>query len=253
MKRIMLLVAASVTLLGSQAASASAATLLSETFDGVTSGYSGSDPRRFGIPDIINFGADNNWHAARFEAPDNGHPKHDVGVQAYGGSSNPTPVGIAEDDGGLLISFDAALYEQITLSFDWRTFSAGSHDELVVGYFVGDLAAGHPIGFVDGQIDLRPTSHGGPANGIWNWEGGGWTELLRDGPDNGFNHETFSLELAAGAPQVWLAFWMDGGEHDFAKIDNILVTGELRAVPLPPAVWMMGSGLLALAGMRRRG
>ena len=67
MKRGLVLIAGALALLTSHTVSASAATLLSETFDGVTSGFSGSDPRRFGIPDIDNFGADNNWFAARFE------------------------------------------------------------------------------------------------------------------------------------------------------------------------------------------
>lgn len=252
MKRIILLIAGSLALLTSHAVSASAATLLSETFDGVTSGYSGSDPRRFGIPDIAHFGADNNWRAARFEQADNGSPAHDVGVQAYGGAGNSTPVGIAEDDGGLLISFDATMYQDITLSFDWRTFSASAGDELVVGYFVGDLTAGHPVGFVNGQIDLRPTSHGGPANGAWNWEGGGWIELFRGGPSNTFSSELLNSTAATGSSEVWLAFWMDAGEGDFAKIDNIKVNGEHRVVPLPPAIWLMGTGLLALGGLHRR-
>ncbi|MDH3589056.1 MAG: VPLPA-CTERM sorting domain-containing protein [Gammaproteobacteria bacterium] len=252
MNRSILSLTAILALMFSCGAVAGPISLLSETFDSVTDGYSGDDPRRFGIPDIEHFGADNNWSAARFETPDNGEPRQDVGVQAFGGSGNSTPVGIAEDDAGLLISFDASYATNVTLSFDWRTFSAGSHDRLVVGYFVGDLTAGHPTGFVDRQIDLRPTDHGGPGDGVWNWEGGGWTELLRGGPDNDFNSEKFLLADAAGASQVWLAFWLDGGEHDFAKIDNILVTGEEMVVPLPPAVWLMGSGLLALAGLRRR-
>ncbi|MBT8143405.1 MAG: hypothetical protein KJO55_01820, partial [Gammaproteobacteria bacterium] len=157
---------------------------------------------------------------------------------------------IAEDDAGLLISFDASLYTDVTLQFDWRTFSAGSSDELVVGMYVGDLDGDHPIGFVDGQIDLRPTSHGGPADGAFNWEGGGWIELFRGGPNNSFSTELLSLAEAAGAGEVWLAFWMDGGEHDFFKIDNISVTAAV--VPVPPAVLLMGSALLGLFGWRRR-
>ncbi len=252
MKKITLLIMSVLALVCAQSALATPATLLSETFDNVTNGYSGNDPRRFGLPTIADFGADNDWLAARFEYPDNGDPRHDVGVQQYGGSGNSTPVGIAEDDAGLLISFDATHYASITLSFDWRTFSAGSGDELVVGYFVGDLAAGHPVGFVDGQIDLRPTSHSGAGDGAWNWEGGGWIELFRGGPNDSFNTEVLALTQAAGASEVWLAFWMDGGEGDFAKIDNILVTGEQRVVPVPAAVWLMLSGLVGLAGLRRK-
>lgn len=249
MRRLVTLAAAAAVVLSMANANASNVTLLSETFDGVTSGYSGSDPRRFGIPDIAAFGADNDWSAARFEQPDGGSPRHDVGVQRYGGAGNDTPVGIGEDDGGLLISFDASNVEGLTLNFDWRTFSAGSGDELVVGIFVGDLDAGHPEGFIDNQIDLRPTSHGGPGNGAWNWENG-WIELFRGGPSDHFSTETISMAAADGASEVWLAFWMDGGEHDFFKIDNISVTAQV--VPVPPALWLMGSAIVGLIGLRRR-
>ena len=250
MRRLVILAATAAASLAAANVHAANVTLLSETFDGVTSGYSGSDPRRFGIPDIATFGADNDWSAARFEQPDGGDPRHDVGVQRYGGAGNDTPVGIGEDDGGLLISFDASNYVDISLTFDWRTFSAGDHDELVVGIFVGDLDAGHPEGFVDNQIDLRPTSHGGPGDGVWNWENG-WIELFRAGPSNHFSTEVLSLSAADGASEFWLAFWMDGGEHDFFKIDNILV--EAQVVPIPPALWLMGTAILGLIGLRRRG
>ena len=184
-------------------------------------------------------------------SPDNGTPAHDVGVQAYGGSGNSTPVGIAEDDAGLLISFDAGMYMDITLSFDWRTFSAGAHDQLVVGYFVGDITSGHPTGFVDGQIDLRPTDHGGPGDGDWNWEGGGWIELLRVGPSNSFSTEVLQSDRSCRLLQK--SGWRSGlTVANMISPRSTISWSQATLVPLPAAVWLMGSGLLALAGLRRR-
>ncbi|HFD13510.1 MAG TPA: VPLPA-CTERM sorting domain-containing protein [Crenotrichaceae bacterium] len=44
------------------------------------------------------------------------------------------------------------------------------------------------------------------------------------------------------------AFPGGGNVHDYIKLRNI----ELTAVPLPAAVWLMGSALLGLAGLKRK-
>ena len=240
---------------------AAAVELFKETFDNIDfTGVVSSDPRRFGVPtttgqsdsNTATIGtADRDWYAARIERHDDGNPYQDVGVQKFGGSTNATPVGIAEDDAGLLARISTLGYTGITLSFDWRTFSANSGDELVVGYFVGDL-----LGTVPGSLqststrslDLRTTADGG-MDGGWNWTAG-WTELLRDGPSDSFTHEMFNLTGADNQANVWLAFWLDNGEGDFAKIDNIIVTGLV--VPLPAPLVLLISGLAGIALLRRR-
>lgn len=224
--------------------------LFLETFDGVTQGYHGNDPRRFGVPTADIFGTDEDWFAARFEQPDNGLVRQDVGIQFYGGGGNSSQTGLAEDDAGLMFQIATTGLTDVTLSFDWRTFSVGSHDELVVGYFVGDLAAGHPLGFEDRSIDLRTTDHGGPADGAWNFEGGGWIELGRFGPNNSFSTESFLLAAAGNSAEVWIAFWMDGGEGDYVKFDNVLVTAT--PVPLPAALWLFAAGLGSLLRLRSK-
>jgi hypothetical protein len=55
-----------------------------------------------------------------------------------------------------------------------------------------------------------------------------WTELLRDSGDT-WHNETFVLP--AGEPSVWVAFWLDDGEGDFAKIDNVHVIGGAPTEP----------------------
>ncbi len=210
-------------------------------------------------------GADNDWYAGVFEQDDNGYVATDVGIQKTGGNGNNTHVGLAKDDSGLLISFDATGMENISLTFDWRTFKVGSLDEFVVGYFVGDLTAGKTNGFNSfREINLSSTGNnssavGGAEDGAWNWNPinggntGDWNELLRGTKTNSWGTETFSLDLADDQSEVWLAFWLDNGDNDIGKFDNVLVMGDaIPAVPVPAAVWLFGSGLLGLVGVARR-
>ena len=208
-------------------------------------------------------GADNNWYAAVFEKDDNGYIDSDVGVQQTGGNGNNTPTGLVKDDTGLLTKFSTTGYGALTLSFDWRTFVAGSGDQLVVGYFVGDVTAGHPTGFNPWrEINLSPTFNGssaagGPSNGPWNWNpvnggttNGQWFEVFRGNASNSWDSETVTLDLAGDEEEVWIAFWLDNGNHDIGKFDNIVVMGAL--IPVPAAVWLFASGLLGLIGIGRR-
>lgn len=54
-------------------------------------------------------------------------------------------------------------------------------------------------------------------------------------------------------PQDYLLAWEDlfgGGDLDYQ--DFVLVVQDIRPVPLPPAVWLLASGLIGLAGVARR-
>lgn len=221
--------------------------LFSESFDNVTEGFTGSDPRRFGVPTSATFDTDENWYGARFEMADDESIANDVGVQSFSGGGNATQSGLIEDDTGLMFRIDASMLNQVLLSFDWRTFSVSDSDRLRVGYFIGDITAGN-AGFDDRQIDLRDADQGG-IDGNFNWTQG-WNELASFSPDNNFSTELFQLDDAAGEAEVWIAFWLDGGEGDIGKIDNIQVTAQ--QVPVPAAVWLFGSALAGLLGMRRK-
>lgn len=258
-----------VTSLVSVCASADTVKLFNETFEGV-SGYSCDwsygfcDKRKYGVPTTAT-GADNDWTGVRFEHPDNGSIQKDVGVQKYGGGSNWTHTGAVKDDAGLMLTLDTTGFENISLSFDWRTFYDGSYyepDELVVGYFVGDVTAGLPSSRVDGvhnTLDLRNAAHGG-VDGAWNWSNttggnnGDWVELFRAGPDNNWSTENLLLGIdAADASTISIAFWADADNLATGKFDNVMVFGDrISAVPVPAAVWLFGSGLLGLVGMARR-
>ena len=246
-----------------------ATVLFSEGFNGITAGYvsescgSGCSHKiTNGVPtsgggNTVNGGADEDWYGARFERPDNGRIVEDVGAQQVGGNTptgnNPTPVGLVQDDAGLMLRLDTTGFTNISLTFDWRTFATESGDRLVVGYFVGDLDAGHPTGFAaDRTIDLRPISEGGPGNGAWNWAGfgGQWIELMRSRNERWTWDQAFSLTLADNAPEVWVAFWLDNGNLDNGKMDNVVVAAH-RIVPLPAAAWLLGAGFLGYLGLGR--
>lgn len=49
-----------------------------------------------------------------------------------------------------------------------------------------------------------------------------------------------------------MAFWLNDGESDVGKVDNVVVMADQVVVPLPAAVWLFGSGLLGLMGIARQ-
>ncbi len=232
--------------------------LFSETFDGVFGaascttghGHGGGDHcsrgrQLYGVPTRAS-GADQDWWGARFETPDNGSVSNDVGVA--GTSSNAWA--IVEDDAGLLLQIDTRGYADIILSFDWRTYSAYSNDRFVVGYYAGTLDS-DAGGFDSARsMDLRGT--GNPWN--WNAASSDWVELMRGRNNYSWNSESIALNLPADSGELWIAFWLDNGEGDYGKFDNILITGT-AVVPVPAAVWLFASGLgsLLLSGRRGRG
>jgi hypothetical protein len=235
--------------------------LFQETFDHVTTGYTNlscgsgcSHMAQTGVPTNDGrtyIGADNgginradqDWRAARFQAGA-GSIASDVGVQQIGGTlggiTNNTPLGMFEDDAGLLFNVSTLGYSDITLNFDWRTFNAESNDRITVGYFVGSL----PSFDSSRALDL--------SSGPFSWSQ--WTQLLSQ-QGGGVWHmgQTLDLATADNASSVWVAFWMNNGEGDIGKIDNITLSGtSLTPVPVPAAFWLFSSGMAGLAGLRRR-
>jgi len=237
------------------AQAASAVTIFSEDFNGYTSFPSQNPSGDYVNPGLpkISEGADETWYGVRFEQTGctsnctvkEGTPSSidaDLFVQRYGdsfngqGPGNQTPVGRFEDDAGLILQISTVSFTSATLEFDWRTFSTTLGDKVKVGYF----ASATPISFASynggGYLDAR--------SGAYAWTN--WTQLMSDGQQGTFQHESFSLPT--GVAYLYLAFWMDDGEGDFGKIDNVLVT----ALPEPSTLAMLALGLAALAAGRRR-
>ena len=233
-------------------APARATSLFWEDFEGYTSFPSQiplGDPVNVGLPEISEC-AKQLWYAGRFERPasrcSDGTLGCDLTVQKFGGSSNPSHVARFEDDGGLLLRVDTTGFQNIALSFDWRTFSASSYDQLVAGYFVGDIAT--EIFGSDRSADFLS----GPN--AWS----NWTELARQNRHDAFTHQQYTLPGDVGP--LWIAFWLDdeGSDGrlvgDYGKVDNVLVSAEAKpSVPEPSLGWLGVVGLIVLGRRRARG
>jgi hypothetical protein len=71
---------------------------------------------------------------------------------------------------------------------------------------------------------------------------------------NSWNDESFLLpDAVENQAEVWIAFWLDNGEGDHGKIDNVLVEAMTTTpVPVPAAAWLLMSALGCLGVLRRR-
>jgi hypothetical protein len=227
-------------------------TLFNENFNGYTNFPNQrpvGDNVNFGIPSMSE-GASEFWYASRFEFPHgHGDSEHgsvhghggtidsDLAVQKFGGlSPYNNPVARFEDDAGIVLRIDTTGYQNVNLSFDWRTFLAGSRDQYVVGYHIGDN-----LGF-DTSVNRFLNLQTGPRS----WEEG-WVELMRKPRCNLFHGENFSLPENAGP--IYVAFWLNGGEGDYGKLDNVLITAA--PIPEPAALTIVMFGIAMLAAGRK--
>lgn len=222
-----------------------------------TSNDLGGHRTNYGVPTIAE-GADNDWLAGRIEFGDAAvgpaAVAGDVGVLAVAsGSPFDTPAGRIDDDAGLVAQIDLTNFTGVTLAFDWRTFNTGTTDRLVVAYYIGsDL--GSPGSAYDwfndpafGNADMTGADPQGQANP---WYLSNWTEVFRDTSPGSFMQEP-SIDLSgANGQQIYLAFWLDNGDHDLGKIDNIVVSGNV--IPEPCSLVLLLTGACLLARQRRR-
>lgn len=221
---------------------AGALTIFDETFDGYTDfpdEVPDGDEVNLGPPTLAE-GASESWFAARFGAPETDFDC-DLAIQESGGSGNKTPVGRFEDQAGLLFAVDTTGLTDVLLSFDWRTFAAPSGDQSVVAFFVGESP------FDGAGLAGEPCEHDGCSD-LASLDPGLFTELLRVDVHSDFTHHEFALPSGAGI--VWVAFWHDGGENDYTKLDNVRVTAT--AVPEPAAALLLLAGTAGLAAFGRK-
>lgn len=231
--------------------------LFNETFDGYTSfpdERPNNDWVNLGRP-LISEGADETWYAGRFfketyGTKENNNIEQQVAIQKYGGGGNWTHTGRAEGGNALIFKIDTSGYENVQLSFDWRTFNTNhSSDKLAVSFTSLDLSSYFGADMTnDFYADL-----GSNAN-VQDWLDDNWT-TEHFGPNNTFTDEIIDLPSDSGV--IWVAFWAESEYNEYAKFDSIMVTGcELpppptTVIPEPASLGLLSLGALALLRRRR--
>lgn len=244
----------------------SAEIVFNETFNNFDNIFNDSHEyyeKEWGVPEQGPNGSDEVWYGGRFEQPDGGSIKYDLGIQENGGYSSYghsdaryTPVGRLEDDAGIIFKLDpedGIGYENITLAFDWLVEGAMNNpedpsDSLVVGYYVGDLEA--DMGAFDANNERDFYADLG-HQGVKDWWADDWNEIFRNDEQspNGFRSEILTIADIIDADistvdEIWIAFWLDNGNNQYSKIDNIVV--EATLIPEPSTALLLGfAGLLA--------
>ena len=226
--------------------SARAATLFWEDFEGYTS-FPDQNPSGDYINKglaLVSEGAKETWYGGRFQSGSSSSINSDLAIQKFGGGTNNTHTGRAGDDAGMLFKVNTVGMSSVTLDFDWRTFQTESGDYLRVGYYAGSVSfTGDEDSITDRFHDFQS---GTPT----------WSNFTALGSMNSstWAHKTYSLPV--GQSSVWVAFWLDDGNSDFGKFDNILVTGttptgaDVPSIPLP-AAYAAGLAIMGLLVVRK--
>jgi hypothetical protein len=133
-----------------------------------------------------------------------------------------------EDDSGIFFEINTAGYTNVSLDFDWLTRNAYGSDFVQVGYTTTDMS-GY---FTDGETNTILS---------------GFFTTFNLGTSDTW--QSYSMDLP-DADSVWVFLALNDGEGNYGKFDNISVNGS--PVPIPGAVWLLGSGLVGLVGLRRK-
>jgi len=80
------------------------------------------------------------------------------------------------------------------------------------------------------------------------WFSQGWNLFWRDPVNVEIDGVDFDIELEDVGYMSW--FWQ--GPDGTADVTATLTLNSLQAVPIPGAVWLLGAGLVCLAGMRNK-
>lgn len=67
-------------------------------------------------------------------------------------------------------------------------------------------------------------------------------------------HDKDHTILPSNRPEIWVAFWLDNGESDIGKIDNVLVSATAVTAapfPAPAGCWRRPSGHWGFSGSVR--
>jgi len=160
------------------------------------------------------------------------------------GSSNGTVTAVSAGDEGSDFSrftlFSPENVETVTL----ETLFSFSLSSIDLGEFVKN-GSEFEIVVADSVLVTGHLSGGGTVSTTLN------LDLLSDGNDGVADFQTFSFD-PTWTDLLFVEFYATRQVHDLAvtgvSFDNIVVS----TVPIPPAAWLFGSGLLGLIGVARR-
>jgi hypothetical protein len=95
------------------------------------------------------------------------------------------------------------------------------------------------------EFDLGNSPYGNPNEVVISLGFGSWSTNVTRTPGDGLDEYSFIVTTNQAGP---LTFRNLGGDNIGAILDCV----EVTAVPIPGAVWLLGSGLLGLLGLKRR-
>ena len=146
-----------------------------------------------------------------------------------------------DDDAGIFLNVSTLGYENVSFKFRWYTDNAWRDDWAEFGVYYGDLSEYFNDGF--SNTNLRSLFEGANGN----------IEKLGLSKDSNWVYESFSL--ASNTEDIWIYLAINDGEGTKAFFDNLAICGTEMPpsqVPIPGAVWLLGSGLVGLAGLKRK-
>lgn len=152
--------------------------------------------------------------------------------------------------------------DSVTMTFagkstDWWTPAAFSTTlelgkEYVLSFTVkndGAYGSGNPAGFL-GDFTMGGVSYLTQASPVWSVDSGSLAQFHT-------NNEGLTSIWYRGNGNKTIAnisgdAWWIGKAGALANNESYTVSANFTATPIPAAVWLLGSGVLALVGLRRR-
>jgi len=170
-----------------------------------------------------------------------------LGISTSGGN----PSSYAYWDGSSMSSRNAHLIQAVQISSAWPGhFATGGEVKLTFDYMNVGLSASNSYVRIYGfgtTADTAPTGSNYASSGA----------LLGTYTFSSSSHTSWtgaSLTLNPAAGYKWYIVdiygYINSGNsgNNYLSIDNV----SLKVTPIPPAAWLLGTGLLGLIGLRRR-
>ncbi len=106
---------------------------------------------------------------------------------------------------------------------------------------------------VSAQISYQHDTEGGYADVAYSTDNGATWKPIDEWTETYQGAASWNIDLDTGVTGFMLAFEYYQPEWSYYEyqVDDIVVEGS--AVPLPVAVWLLGSGILGIMGLRKRG